>query len=71
MVQFCRLSKNFKADTLRITRRFAASPEGLTLKSLVVKALAEKGWERRFGRAAKSHIEREFQGFLDKITRER
>ena len=70
-VQFCRLSKTYKADTMRITLSFAPSADGLALKALVARALQEKEWERRFGRAPRSHLERELQGFLERLLKEK
>ena len=75
VVQFCRLSKTYVKERRRLTWSLGAleTPEGQTqshlLRVALARALVETKWERRFGRAPPSHLERELQGFLDSLLK--
>ena len=76
---FCRISKVYKEDTVRLTMAFSASPFGMRMKQsmemqiMELPSLMKNGekegieveWEKKSGRAPPGFQERELQKFLD------
>ena len=68
MIRFCRLSKLYDQSKRRFTMCWGPGQEAV--RRAVLKAMVEKGWERKQGRAPPSFMERELQAWLEVLLKE-
>lgn len=68
VVLMCRISKTFDKEKRRLT--MALAPHLVEEKRALAKAMDELGWERKYGRAPPSHMERELQEFLTSLVKD-
>ena len=60
---FCRLLKCYKVDTFLLSISFGPTEDGIKMRTLFARGMAELDMEQRFGRAPPSHQERELQKY--------
>ena len=66
-VRFCRIDKMFDKEKKRITFALAIDNDGQVARKLVLSALKEIGSTMKHGRAPRTNMERELQGWLDEL----
>ena len=65
-VKLFKVSKVFDKEKRRLT--FCLSPDLVEQRKALVGCLEQLGWERKYGKAPPSHMERELQEFLEALV---